>query len=210
MCLDPVKRCHRIGNVRGWERLPDEKSLFRSTPGCGLPIGDLTSQLFSNVYLNELDHFVTEGLGYRHYGRYVDDFYVVASTKEELRAIVPKVREFLLERLGLRLNEDKTLIRSAYMGVAFLGAYVKPFRAYVSNTTRSRMLKKVERLEHASDPVARWRSLNSFLGITSHFKAYNLRVMEIIPRVPSAIDDGYYSRHALKYIAYRSFQGYWR
>ena len=62
------------------------------------------------------------------------------------------------------------------------------------------MLKKVERLEHVQDPVARWRSLNSFLGITSHYRAYNLRVKEILPRVPSAFDEGYYTNSALRYV----------
>ena len=65
------------------------------------------------------------------------------------------------------------------------------------------MLKKVERLEYVSDPVARWRSLNSFLGITSHYLAYNFRVKEILPRVPSAFDDGYYTNSALKYVMRR-------
>ena len=65
------------------------------------------------------------------------------------------------------------------------------------------MLKKVERMEYVSDPVARWRSLNSFLGITSHYRAYKLWVMEILPRIPSAFDEGYYTNSALKYVMRR-------
>ena len=75
---DPTADYNKIGAVEEWNLLPENKSLFTAAPGCGLPIGNLTSQLFSNVYLNKLDQFCKRSLGCRCYGRYVDDFFLVA------------------------------------------------------------------------------------------------------------------------------------
>lgn len=74
---DPTKSCIIKGSINDWKGLPSSKSLFSSPSGHGLPIGNLTSQLFSNIYLNRFDHFVKEELKISHYGRYVDDFYLV-------------------------------------------------------------------------------------------------------------------------------------
>ncbi|MBQ7181593.1 MAG: RNA-directed DNA polymerase, partial [Bacteroidaceae bacterium] len=67
---DPTQNCRWRGTLLDWQGLAHDKSLFRSPPGCGLPIGNLTSQLFSNVYLNELDQYMKRTLHCRHYGRY--------------------------------------------------------------------------------------------------------------------------------------------
>lgn len=72
--LNPVNDCIVIGPASDWDDLPHDKSLYYTPEGCGLPIGNLTSQLFSNVYLNQLDQFVKRVLKFRHYARYVDDF----------------------------------------------------------------------------------------------------------------------------------------
>ena len=202
---DPTVNCRRVGSLSDWDGLPDSKSLFHSPPGCGLPIGNLTSQLFSNVYMDLFDKYMVSLVGEGRYGRYVDDAYVVGTGKAELRRIIPETEAFLRDELGLSLSRNKIAIYSAYRGVEFLGAYLKPFRRYVSSKTLSRMLNKVERLEYSPNPVARWRSLNSFLGITSHYNAYNIRMNEILPRVPSAFDDGYYARSALKYVLKKKY-----
>lgn len=72
---NPQWDCRIRGSAEDWEGLPHTKSLFNSPEGVGLPIGDLTSQLFSNIYLGELDRYVKRVLRCKHYGRYVDDFY---------------------------------------------------------------------------------------------------------------------------------------
>ena len=71
---DPVKGVVRKGRLSDWDILPSNKSLFCQEPGIGIVIGNLTSQLLSNIYLDMLDRFVVYDLGYKHYGRYVDDF----------------------------------------------------------------------------------------------------------------------------------------
>lgn len=70
---DPTKYCIIKGSKKDWEGLPPAKSLFKTRKGCGLPIGNLTSQVFANFYMNIFDHYVKHDLNVRYYGRYVDD-----------------------------------------------------------------------------------------------------------------------------------------
>ena len=173
--LNPVEGCRRRGSVLQWKGLPREKSLFHSDEGCGLPIGNLTSQLFSNVYMNELDQYAKRVLHCRHYGRYVDDFYVVSADREWLRGIAAPITAFLRKRLCLEVNAGKTVICDVCKGVCFLGAYLKPHRLYVSNATLRRMEAKVALLHRRETPWLLQSSLNSFLGLLSHYNSYRIR-----------------------------------
>ena len=172
--LNPVEGCRRKGDSRQWEGLSPDKSLFCSDPGCGLPIGNLTSQLFSNVYLNVLDQYAKRQLHSRHYGRYVDDFYVVSADRDYLRKVAKSLTEFLHDNLGLEVNEKKTVICYVRQGVSFLGAYLKPHRRHVSNATLRRMVAKLPKLDDKTPEQVRC-SLNSFLGLLSHYRSYNIR-----------------------------------
>ncbi len=91
----------------------------------GLPIGNLTSQFFANLYLNELDHFVKQKMRLRYYIRYMDDFLVFSNDKPGLRKIKDALRDFLRARLGLRIHEEKSQIYEISNGLKFLG-----FRLY--------------------------------------------------------------------------------
>lgn len=172
---DCVKDCRMMGDERDWERLPADKSLFSSPPGCGLPIGNLSSQLFSNIYLNRFDQYCKRVLGCRHYGRYVDDVYVVASDKRSLQAWIPAMRTFLNNELGLDFHPHKVCIVDERMGVEFLGAFVKPFRSYISTASLCRMKRKVGRLKNEDRTGHLEASVNSFLGVLSHYDSYCLR-----------------------------------
>ena len=97
-----------------------------------------TSQLFSNIYLSRLDDFVKRELKLRHYGRYVDDFYIVGCCKEELLAAIPVIRNFLLRALGLRLHPRKVHLTDVRKGVRFLGAVIKPYQRYACHRGLSR------------------------------------------------------------------------
>ena len=141
----PTHNCRRKGSLSDWEGLPDSKSLFHSPEGCGLPIGNLTSQLFSNVYMDLFDKYMVSLVGKGRYGRYVDDAYVVGENKAELRRIILLAESFLQTELGLSLSRNKIAIFSAYRGVEFLGAYLKPFRRYVGNKCLMRMFNPLIR-----------------------------------------------------------------
>ena len=168
--LDPTENCRIKGHLSDWDFLPHDKSLFFSPMGCGLPIGNLTSQLFSNVYLGRLDDYRKRTLRCRHYGRYVDDFYVVSGSREWLRSIIPQVRRFLDEELDLMLHEGKVRISSVSQGVEFLGAYLKPHRRYVSNLTLRRMELKLPTLAFETEPERLRSRCASFRGVLSHYK----------------------------------------
>lgn len=108
----------------------------------GLPIGNLTSQLFANIYLNELDHFIKEELKERWYGRYMDDFFIIHPDKEHLREAKEKIRLFLDEKLGLELHPKKTMIQHIKNGVPFVGYRIFFDHILVRGGTLLRMQKK--------------------------------------------------------------------
>ncbi len=171
---DPVDNCIVKGDKNGWRDLPESKSLFKTSKGCGVPIGNLTSQLFSNVYMNVFDQFVKRKCGQCHYGRYVDDAYVVSCEKWRLRKLIGDFDMFLRSSLGLTLHPDKTMIKNIEYGVEFLGVYVKPFREYVRNSTKCRIKHSVSRLDGVHGKKLEC-SVNSYLGVLSHYKSYNIR-----------------------------------
>lgn len=191
--LNPVVDCRVKGREDDWSDLPHDKSLFHSQEGCGLPIGNLTSQLFSNVYLGELDDYMKRVLRCRHYGRYVDDFFVVGADKHWLHSLIPHISAFLLSHLGLALHQGKLRILCVRQGVEFLGAYIKPWRRYVGNSCLRRMTRKLKALNesvsrydpsHHEETYLRLRaSINSFLGVLSHYrsKALRTRLMYSMP-----------------------------
>ena len=193
--LNPVEHCRIVGSRDDWQGLPRDKSLFCSPEGCGLPIGNLTSQLFSNVYLNLLDQYMKRGLHCRHYGRYVDDFYVVGADRGWLLSLVEPVRAFLRERLHLELHDGKLAIASVWHGVEFLGQWVKPHRIYASRRSVGRIGHKLDQLEAdcrsatAAGCGAQIRcngrleaTLNSYCGLLSHWQNYNNRAALLASR----------------------------
>ena len=198
---DPTANCRRRGSLLDWQGLPHDKSLFHSPPGCGLPIGNLTSQLFSNVYLNELDQYAKRVLRCRHYGRYVDDFYVVSADREWLLSLQQPFVRFLNENLGLTVNQGKTRLCDVRQGVEFLGAYLKPRRRYVSNSTLGRMERKIPALARLDYPEQLRSRLNSLLGLLSHCRSYSLR-RRLFLSLPSARRWGYYLDGMSKYVLF--------
>lgn len=114
------------GDPKWLAHLPPHKTLFGAGPGKGLPIGNLNSQFFANVYLNVLDQFVKHGLKCRHYLRYCDDFVLLAERREQLLAWRDGIRTFLCERLQLELNDARERLRPVSDGVDFLGYIVRP------------------------------------------------------------------------------------
>lgn len=172
--LNPKIHCHIAGSVQDWEGLDHSKSLFYTPDGCGLPIGNLTSQLLSNVYLNVFDQYMKRTLKCKHYGRYVDDSFVISTNKKWLRSLVPYIRKFLKKELGLDLHMGKLRIVEVIDGMEFLGAYVRQYRTYVSRESLCRTIEAISRME-ITDLWEAWRSINSFLGMMSHYTSYFVR-----------------------------------
>jgi len=172
--LDPMENCQIVGDPSDWDDIDHAKCMRFVEKGLALPIGNLTSQLFSNVYLNVFDQYVKRILLCRHYGRYVDDSNMIDPDKEWLLAQVPKVREFLYDELGLELLMGKLHIQEVHKGVEFLGTFVKPYRDYVSNKTLERIKVRMQEIDLRNVKSANL-TISSYLGILSHTASYNLR-----------------------------------
>ena len=141
---------------------------FSSASGRGLPLGNLTSQLFVNVYMNEFDQFVKHKLKAEYFIRYADDFVVLSQDKAWLEELLPKISNFLSERLKLNIHPDKVFIKTLSSGVDFLGWVYFPDHRVLRTATKRRMMKKIkENLKSGT--------INSYRGLLSHGNAYNLR-----------------------------------
>ena len=124
--------------------------------------------------MNEFDQYMKRTLGCKRYGRYVDDAYVVSADREWLHSIIPQARKFLQEHLGLDLHMGKLQITEVNRGAEFLGAFVKPYRTYLSNQSLRRMHDSVKQIPLYDDDKAQ-RSISSFLGVLMHAATYNIR-----------------------------------
>ncbi|HCY18108.1 TPA: hypothetical protein DHT42_02855 [Candidatus Nomurabacteria bacterium] len=132
-----------------------------------MPLGNLTSQLLVNVYMNEFDQFVKHKLRVKYYIRYADDFVVLSDSKNYLENLLPKINDFLNESLKLSLHPDKVFIKTIASGVDFLGWVHFPKHRVLRTTTKRRMLKKLK-----DNPKN--ETLQSYLGLLKHGNAYKL------------------------------------
>jgi hypothetical protein len=183
---NPIDGCTVKGKKTDWNGLPPSKSLFQSPTGCGLPIGNLTSQLFSNVYLNDFDHYLKCELKCKYYGRYVDDFVIVHNDKELLKSKIPTLYNFLLQTLKLTLHPKKIYLQNINKGVKFLGTIVKPHRTYIGNRTKGNLYKAIKQWNKIAENQPNNEldfeqlqqfisTVNSYLGCMKHYNTYKLR-----------------------------------
>lgn len=140
---DPTIDCIVKSQRQAWQGLPRSKSLFFSGDGKGLPIGNLTSQLFANIYLNELDQYIKRDLKVKYYGRYVDDMVLVGNDKSELLALIAKISDYLAQNLALNLHPKKIYLQHHNKGVNFLGVYIKPYRMLPGKRLKRNFYNKV-------------------------------------------------------------------
>ena len=134
----------------------------------GLPLGNLTSQLFCNIYMNEFDQFVKHQLKAKYYIRYADDFVFLSADKNQLFYFLPRASEFLEGWLGLKLHPNKVFVQTLASGVNFLGFVNFPRHRVLRNTTSRRMFKRVKQ-----NPEN--QTLQSYLGLISHGNGYKLK-----------------------------------
>ena len=152
--------------------IPPNKSLFGKDNERGLPIGNLTSQFFANVYLNELDQFVKHNLKAKYYLRYVDDFVLLSRNKEELLRWKDEIKNFLTTRLNLQIHPKRQKLQPVSNGIDFLGYvirhnYILVRRRVVNNlkaVIKAFAIAKVKDFKKFHDSIA------SYMG---HFKWAN-------------------------------------
>jgi RNA-directed DNA polymerase len=132
-------------------------SSFETTSNKGIPLGNVTSQIFANIYLNELDQFAKHQLKAKYYIRYCDDFVILDKNRATLIELIERIQMFLREGLSLELHPNKITIRKLRQGTDFLGYVSLPHYRVLRTTTRRRMLARV-------NP----RNLSSYLGMLVH------------------------------------------
>lgn len=119
--------------------------LILSAPRTGIPIGNLTSQLLANIYMNELDQFVKRELRVKYYVRYMDDFIVLTESHDEARSLKETIRQFVEDKLKLELSPEKVRIGHVQEGVPFVGYCQRPGEIRVRGAALRRMRKKVRK-----------------------------------------------------------------
>lgn len=138
---DPIKNFTSKGDRSLFDKIPSHKSLFYMPKDQGLPIGNLTSQFFANVYLNELDQFAKHHLKAKYYLRYVDDFLLLHCDKNQLKEWRNEIISFLKKHLQLELNLQKQIFQTTDKGINWLGYIVKPRHILI----RRRIVKTFKR-----------------------------------------------------------------
>ncbi|MDD3262529.1 MAG: RNA-directed DNA polymerase [Candidatus Absconditabacteria bacterium] len=172
---DPTQNYLFKGNTSDYDGLPKEKSLFHGGKNKGIPIGNLTSQLFANIYLDDFDKFMKYELGIKYYGRYVDDFVIIHHDNEYLKSLLPIIKRYLTEKLQLTLHPNKIYLQHYSKGVKFLGAYLKPWRIYIHRRTLENFKRKMKQLPLLGNKKEELNIINSYLGILRHGKNFVFR-----------------------------------
>lgn len=147
-------------------RVSQHKRLTAQPAHLGLPIGNLSSQFFANVYLNALDQFVKHELKARHYIRYVDDFVLLHESPQQLNAWLAEIEAFL-PTLGARLNPTKTILQPAARGIDFVGQVIKPWRRITRRKTVAEAIRRIAAAPEA-DLLA---TANSYFGLLGQANA---------------------------------------
>lgn len=155
------------------KKITDRKSLelirqivcsFEVSPGKGLPLGNVTSQLFANIYLNKLDKFVKHKLKQKYYIRYCDDFIILSPDKSELFLTLRYIVIYLKSVLNLDLHPNKIYIRKISQGVDFLGYVSLPHRTVLRTKTRRRIMRLVDT-----------KNMSSYFGLLSHCRGRKIK-----------------------------------
>lgn len=174
----PEMNCEKRGDLTLWNKLDPNKSLFVVGAFNGLPIGNLSSQIFANYYLTPLDKFIKNDLGFQYYGRYVDDFAIIGRSKDELKAAVPKIEEFCKSQLGITLHPDKRYFQHYKHGLKFTGSVIMPGRTYLNNRTIDLFYYKLNTIfsKPKKELVEKFiMTVNSYLGFMRHANTYKIR-----------------------------------
>ena len=160
-----------ISNREGQQRLGFLRSELNDN-NHGVPIGNLTSQLFANIYLNELDKYVINKLGFNSYLRYMDDFVLFANTKNELWQALKKIDRFISTKLKLKLHPHKVNVAPVLCGIDFLGYKTYPKKIFLRQRNLHRFYRRQK--NQALDLVGGRNldsikhSIASFLGIINY------------------------------------------
>jgi len=164
-----------------YEALPQYKRLYNDNILKGLPIGNLTSQFFSNIYLNPLDQFIKHKLKIKYYCRYVDDILLMHNDAEYLNYAYSEIDGFLQNRLRMQLNHKKKNMNFICRGFDFVGHVIKPKRTHLRTRTIKKTIETLRKWEgnperYNFEELENFRGkINSYLGMLKHVSSYKFR-----------------------------------
>lgn len=186
---DPRENYKLHSTRRLLNRVPQHKRLTAQPAHLGLPIGNLSSQFFANLYLNDLDQFVKHQLRARYYIRYVDDFILLHESPQQLNAWHAQIEAFLAARLHARLNPSKTILQPISRGVDFVGQVIKPWHRTTRRKTVAHALRRI-----VTVPVANLReTANSYFGLltqATHSHADRRKLAKAVLQRGRAVNGG--------------------
>ena len=158
---DPRQNYQMKGRQQDIKRVPEHKRLGNQPAHRGLPIGNLSSQFFANVYLNDLDQFIKHQIKARYYIRYVDDFVLLHQSPQWLNAALARINEFLPATLEAQLNPKKTILQPINRGIDFVGQVIKPWHRTTRKRTVNSAIYRVANLPKEQ----LYESINSYFGL---------------------------------------------
>lgn len=143
-------------------------SFYATKPGIGLPLGNLTSQLFVNIYMHEFDMFMKQELYVKYYIRYADDFVILSESEEYLKSLLDSIKSFINQKLHLDLHDDKVFIKAYTSGVDFLGWVHFPYHRQLRTSTKRKILRNTKHFPKRE-------TINSYRGLLSHGSTYKVQ-----------------------------------
>ncbi|MBO7672193.1 RNA-directed DNA polymerase [bacterium] len=169
----------------GWkfDKLPYYKSLW-NTPTCkGLPIGNLTSQFFSNIYLNSLDQYIKHKLNCKYYCRYVDDFVIMDVSPSRLNYLWLKISDYILSNRMINLHKDKRTVNFVRNGIDFVGYVIKPNRFFLRKCVIKRIFSIVKRFADSvytleNGAIKKFKPVfTSYIGMLGNTSGFLLKIL---------------------------------
>ena len=183
---DPREDFELRGSASTLKAVPAHKRLMNAGSYHGLPIGNLSSQFFANVLLNQLDQHVKHRIGATHYTRYVDDMVMLHESPQWLNAALGSITDYL-PSLSLALNPRKTILQPIDRGIDYVGHVIKPWRRVTRARTLNQALQRLETMP-AADVFA---TGNSYIGLVrqaSHSHNEQVRICRALLKRGHAVD----------------------
>lgn len=178
---NPTQDYYQKGQMSLFDLIPDHKSLFKVPQNQGLPIGNLTSQFFANVYLDELDQFAKHRLKIKYYLRYVDDIVILSQDKQQLKFWRDEIDKFLRDKLKLRLHPKKQILQVVDKGVDFVGFVVRPDYVLARRRIVKSLKEKLRNFNNNKGELTQEKAnkvlsaVNSYYGQFKHSNTFGLR-----------------------------------
>ncbi len=175
ICLTRILNRYIVDNDLLWLLGKIIQSFESTGKGKGLPLGNLTSQLLVNIYMNEFDQYIKHILKQKYYIRYADDFVFISQDKTELINLLPKIQNFLFEKVSLIIHPKKVSLKAFASGIDFLGWVHFPDHRVLRTASKRRMFAKVKNAKQNTSIEEYQAIVQSYIGLLRHGNTEKLK-----------------------------------